>query len=176
MSVSLSFNCCLFGGDKADGILIAGSQLPLFFVGGTLAFIPADIGEATVEAWMPIVYSLVLALVAPFCGYLQDLFGRRNITLAGGVVLSVGIIVVATAQSVRAVLSPTPLNASASFMRGKDAEKCGRSEALYSPRGSEVYLLTFPACYVVRGKGACGYMWVSQLRWNCFLWPTGKIR
>ena len=49
---------------------------------------------------MPISYSLVLAAVAPFCGYLQDLFGRRIITLIGGVVLCVGIIVVATAHSV----------------------------------------------------------------------------
>ena len=83
-----------------DLFLSAGSQLPLFFVGGTLSFIAADIGGAVVEAWMPISYSLVLAAVAPFCGYLQDLFGRRNITLAGGVVLCVGIIVVATAHSV----------------------------------------------------------------------------
>ncbi len=91
--------------NKAHGMVMIGSQLPLFFVGGTLAFIAADIGGATVEAWMPIAYSLVLASVAPFCGYLQDLFGRRNITLAGGIVLCVGIIVVATAQSVGAAIA-----------------------------------------------------------------------
>jgi MFS family permease len=72
----------------------------LFFVGETLSFIAGDIGGAVVEAWMPISYSLVLAAVAPFCGYLQDLFGRRNITLAGGAVLCAGIIIVATAHSV----------------------------------------------------------------------------
>ena len=48
---------------------------------------------------MPISYSLVLAAVAPFCGYLQDLFGRRNITLGGGTALCVGIIIVATAHT-----------------------------------------------------------------------------
>lgn len=53
---------------------------------------------------MPISYSLVLAAVAPFCGYLQDLFGRRNITLAGGLVLCVGIVVVATAQNIGAAV------------------------------------------------------------------------
>jgi MFS family permease len=53
---------------------------------------------------MPISYSLALAAIAPFCGYLQDLFGRRNITLAGGVVLCVGIIVVATAHSIGAAI------------------------------------------------------------------------
>jgi MFS family permease len=82
-----------------------GSQLPLFFVGGSLAFIAREIGGATIEAWMPIAYSLSLAAIAPFCGYLQDLFGRRNITLAGGVVLCVGIIVVATARSIGAAVS-----------------------------------------------------------------------
>jgi MFS family permease len=37
--------------------------------------------------------------VAPFCGYLQDLFGRRNETLLGGLFLIVGTIVLATAKS-----------------------------------------------------------------------------
>jgi MFS family permease len=82
-----------------------GSQLPLFFVGGSLAFIAKDIGGSIIEAWMPISYSLALAAVAPFCGYLQDLFGRRNITLAGGIVLCVGIIVVATAHSIGAAIT-----------------------------------------------------------------------
>lgn len=63
-----------------------------------------DIGGATIQAWMPISYSLALAAIAPFCGYLQDIFGRRNITLAGGVVLCVGIIVVATAHSIGAAI------------------------------------------------------------------------
>lgn len=82
-----------------------GSQLPLFFVGGTLAFIAADIGGTIIEAWLPISYSLVLAAVAPFCGYLQDLFGRRVITLVGGVILCVGIIVVGSAQSPGAAIT-----------------------------------------------------------------------
>ena len=69
-----------------------------------MAFIAKDIGGATIEAWMPISYSLALAAIAPFCGYLQDLFGRRNITLAGGVVLCIGIIVVATAHTIGAAI------------------------------------------------------------------------
>lgn len=43
--------------------------------------------------------TLAIASVAPFCGYLQDLFGRRYITLAGGVTILVGIILVGTAHS-----------------------------------------------------------------------------
>ena len=77
-----------------------GSQLPLYFVGGTLSFIAADIGGTTTQVWLPTSYSLVLAAVAPFCGYLQDLFGRRIITLAGGLLLCVGIIITGTAHSI----------------------------------------------------------------------------
>lgn len=77
----------------------------MFFVGGTLSFIAADVGGTAVETWLPISYSLVLAAVAPFCGYLQDLFGRRYITLAGGVVLCIGILVVATAHSAGAAIA-----------------------------------------------------------------------
>lgn len=43
--------------------------------------------------------SLALAATCPFCGYLQDLFGRRNISLLGCALLGIGIIVTATAQS-----------------------------------------------------------------------------
>lgn len=77
----------------------AGSQIPLYFVGGSLSFIAADIGGAAVSAWLPVAYALALAAVAPFSGYLQDLVGRRNITLLGGLVLMVGIIALATAKS-----------------------------------------------------------------------------
>jgi MFS family permease len=82
-----------------------GSQIPLYFVAGTLSFIAADFGEGDLAAWMPIVYSIVLAAIASFCSYLQDLFGRRNITLARGVIIYAGIIIVATAHSVRQVIT-----------------------------------------------------------------------
>lgn len=76
-----------------------GSQIPLYFTGGSLSFIAADIGGATASAWLPVSYALALAAVAPFSGYMQDLVGRRNITLGGGLVLMVGIILLATAKS-----------------------------------------------------------------------------
>jgi MFS family permease len=79
--------------------VLAGSQIPLYFVGGSLSFIAADIGGADASAWLPVAYALALAAVAPFSGYMQDLIGRRNITLVAGTVLMVGIIVLATAQS-----------------------------------------------------------------------------
>ena len=79
--------------------LYVGSQIPLYFTGGSLAFIAADIGGAKAEAWLSVSYALALSAVAPFCGYMQDLVGRRNITLGGGLVLMMGCIVLATAHS-----------------------------------------------------------------------------
>lgn len=76
----------------------AGSQIPLYFTGASLSFIAADIGGAKASAWLPVSYALALAAVAPFSGYLQDLIGRRNITLIGGTVLMVGTVVLATAK------------------------------------------------------------------------------
>lgn len=78
--------------------LYVGSQIPLYFVGGSLSFIAADIGGAEASAWLSVSYALTLSAVAPFCGYLQDLLGRRNITLAGGVALMMGCIILATAH------------------------------------------------------------------------------
>ncbi|KAJ9611234.1 hypothetical protein H2200_004417 [Cladophialophora chaetospira] len=79
--------------------LYVGSQIPLYFVGGSLAFIAADIGGVEASAWLAVSYALALSAVAPFCGYLQDLVGRRNITLGGGLMLMMGCIVLATAKS-----------------------------------------------------------------------------
>lgn len=78
--------------------LYVGSQIPLYFAGGSLSFISRDIGGTEASAWLAVAYALALSAVAPFCGYLQDLVGRRNITLAGGAVLMMGCIIIATAK------------------------------------------------------------------------------
>lgn len=43
--------------------------------------------------------SLALAAVCPFCGYLQDMFGKRNISILGSSLILLGIILTATAKS-----------------------------------------------------------------------------
>ncbi|KAH0845698.1 hypothetical protein AYO21_05907 [Fonsecaea monophora] len=78
--------------------LYVGSQIPLYFVGGSLTFIAADIGGAEASAWLTVAYALTLSAVAPFCGYLQDLLGRRLITLVGGVSLMMGCVIIGTAH------------------------------------------------------------------------------
>jgi hypothetical protein len=79
--------------------LYVGSQIPLYFVGGSLSFIAADIGGAEASAWLSVAYALALSAVAPFCGYLQDLVGRRNITLGGGIALMMGCVILGTAHT-----------------------------------------------------------------------------
>ncbi|KIY02373.1 uncharacterized protein Z520_02511 [Fonsecaea multimorphosa CBS 102226] len=81
--------------------LYVGSQIPLYFLGGTLTYISADLGGTKASAWLPVAYSLALGAVTPFCGYLQDLLGRRYVTLTGGTILLIGCIVMATAQNFR---------------------------------------------------------------------------
>lgn len=50
-------------------------------------------------SWLPVCNTLAIAAVCPFVGYISDLFGRRNITIAGCLSIIVGIILVATAHS-----------------------------------------------------------------------------
>ena len=61
----------------------------------------ADLGGQAVSAssWLPVSNTLALASVAPFSGYLTDLLGRRNITLAGSVAIMIGLVIVGSAHS-----------------------------------------------------------------------------
>ncbi|KAK0111563.1 hypothetical protein ONS95_001914 [Cadophora gregata] len=82
-------------------ILWVGSQVPLYFTGGMLSYMAADLGglALTSSAWIPVCNTLAVASVAPFSGYLTDIFGRRNITLIGSLLIMVGIVIVGTAHS-----------------------------------------------------------------------------
>lgn len=77
---------------------LAGSQLPLYFVGGCLSYIAEDLGAAKTSAWLSVSYNLVIAAITPFCGYLEDMFGKRNFVIGGCVLCLVGEIVVATSH------------------------------------------------------------------------------
>ncbi|KIV93428.1 hypothetical protein PV10_04641 [Exophiala mesophila] len=79
--------------------LYVGSQIPLYFSGGALTYIAISVGAADKASWIPVAYALVFSAISPFCGYLQDIMGRRNITLLGGVVVIVGNIIMATTHS-----------------------------------------------------------------------------
>lgn len=71
----------------------------LYFVGGCLGYIQAEFGAAANSSWLPVSNTLAITAVAPFVGYLQDLLGRRNITLFGSVIIMVGIALIGSAKS-----------------------------------------------------------------------------
>lgn len=75
--------------------------MPLYFTGSVVSYMAAELGgEALVSSsWIPVCNTLAVASVAPFCGYMTDIFGRRNITLIGSVAIMVGMVLTATAHS-----------------------------------------------------------------------------
>ncbi|MCJ1473255.1 hypothetical protein MMC13_001906 [Lambiella insularis] len=79
--------------------IYVGAQTPLYFVGGSLAYIVPVIGDPSFRTWLPVANTLAIACIAPLCGYLQDLFGRRYVLLSGGVLIIIGILLVAEAHS-----------------------------------------------------------------------------
>ncbi|OAG44247.1 hypothetical protein AYO21_01704 [Fonsecaea monophora] len=78
--------------------LYVGAQLPLYFVGGSLSLIAADLNIIDGAAWLGVSNNLAVAAVAPFCGYLQDLFGKRNVVLAGCLLVLAGSVVMGTSH------------------------------------------------------------------------------
>ena len=80
---------------------MTGSQIPLYFAGGMLSYMADDLGgkALSASAWLPVVNTLVLAAIAPFSGYLTDIFGRRTITLGGSMAIMTGMAVVGSAHS-----------------------------------------------------------------------------
>jgi MFS family permease len=77
----------------------AGSQILLYFTGGTLTYIAGDLGSADIIGWLPVANTLAIASVCPFVGYLQDLFGKRYIAIFGALCLCIGCAVMGTAHS-----------------------------------------------------------------------------
>jgi len=73
--------------------------MPLYFIGPGLSYVAADLGVTVGVSWIPVANTLAEASSAPFCGYLQDLLGRRYVCLVGGALCLVGIVVVGTAHS-----------------------------------------------------------------------------
>lgn len=71
----------------------------LYFVGGCLSYIQAELGAEKNGSWLPVSNTLAITAVAPFTGYLQDLLGRRNITLFGSILIMVGISLIGGARN-----------------------------------------------------------------------------
>lgn len=80
------------------GMLYTGSQIVLYMIGGSLSYVEASLGAQGKGGWLTVSNTLAITAVAPFTGYLQDLVGRREITLIGSVTICIGIALVASAH------------------------------------------------------------------------------
>lgn len=80
-------------------ISVSGSQVILYFTGGSLGFIEEDLGLSRGSAWLPTANILAIAAACPYAGYLQDLFGKRYIALFGAALICIGCLLMATTQS-----------------------------------------------------------------------------
>jgi MFS family permease len=76
-----------------------GSQVILYFTGGSLSFIGADLNITRGIVWLPTANILAIAATCPYAGYLQDLFGKRYIALFGSFSICLGCALVGSAQS-----------------------------------------------------------------------------
>merc|ERR1711959_426239 len=94
----------LFTGLTAMSFLWVGSQIPLYLFGALLPDIYTDIGGAERYQWMVIGYLIPNASLCPFVGALSDMFGRRWVAAAGQVLLIVGPIVTATANTMNTAI------------------------------------------------------------------------
>lgn len=57
-----------------------------------------DLGSPVGAGWLPTANTLAIAAVCPFVGYLQDLFGKRYISIFGALLLCIGCALVGTAH------------------------------------------------------------------------------
>ena len=76
----------------------SGSQIILYFTGGSLSFIGEDLGITRGIVWLPTANILAIAATCPYAGYLQDLFGKRYIALFGSFSICLGCALVGSAQ------------------------------------------------------------------------------
>ncbi|KIW94973.1 uncharacterized protein Z519_04953 [Cladophialophora bantiana CBS 173.52] len=79
--------------------LYVGAQIPLCFVGDSVMFIARDIGSFQKASWLTVANDLAIASIAPFLGYLQDISGRRYMSLIGSVAIMIGIILVGASHA-----------------------------------------------------------------------------
>lgn len=71
----------------------------VYFVGGPLSYIAADLKAPAAASWLPVTNTLANAAAAPFAGYLQDLLGRRYISLAALCCVIIGCVLVGSSHS-----------------------------------------------------------------------------
>ncbi|KAK5166964.1 uncharacterized protein LTR77_007693 [Saxophila tyrrhenica] len=172
-----------FKGDDSDGrlgwtvrnwfaaaflaMLYTGSQILLYFTGGSLSYIAVDVGGGAAVGWIPVANTLSIAAVCPFVGYLQDLFGKRYIALFGALCLCIGCAVMGTANSLGAALVGQAF-AGAGAGIGELTGLAGLAETV--PVKHRGYSLAVLTAFVLP---FCPYVLYSELFSTRYTWRVG---
>lgn len=85
-------------------LVYVGAQEILYFTGGALTYIAADI-NTTIPNWLLTANTLAVTAICPFVGYLTDLLGRKWICVFGTVMLVVGSIVLGVTKSLASAIT-----------------------------------------------------------------------
>jgi MFS family permease len=100
--------------------LMVTSATPIIFITAVLcnlffarrlivAYVVADIGGETSEAWLGTASTVATAAIAPFAGAISDLIGRRYVALLGSALIIIGMIVVGTARRMDVAIGGTAI-------------------------------------------------------------------
>merc|ERR1712014_320600 len=159
----------LFTGLTAMSFLWVGSQIPLYLFGALLPDIYTDIGGAERYQWMVIGYLIPNASLCPFVGALSDMFGRRWVAAVGQVLLIVGPIVTATANTMNTAIGGQVISGLGAGLNELIA-LAGTAELVPTrKRGSYVGAVVFtilPSCPSEKGdsEGSRLDWWLPQYR------------
>ncbi|KAL1794523.1 hypothetical protein ACET3X_007944 [Alternaria dauci] len=116
--------------------LYTGSQVILYFTGGSLSFIEKDLDLARGSAWLPTANILAIAAVCPYAGYLQDLFGKRYIALFGSFCICLGCVLVGSGHSFGQLLAGMAISGAGAAI----GELTGLAGYVYLDKETKTYL------------------------------------
>ncbi|KAL2830231.1 fungal trichothecene efflux pump [Aspergillus cavernicola] len=132
-----------FMGFAAMGFLWTGSQMPVYLFGGIPPVIYADIGGVDRWVWFVLANLLALAGVCPFVGSLSDLLGRRYVALIGASLVTIGMIVCSTANTMNTFIGGMAIAGAGAGINELTALAATAEMAPTRNRGKYVAILIF---------------------------------
>jgi MFS family permease len=127
----------------AMAFLWTGSQIPAYLYGGIPPYIYGDIGGTDRWTWFILGYLFALGAICPFVGSLSDLFGRRYVALFGSLLLVIGNIVTATADTMNIFIAGMAINGAGAGLNELTALAVTAELAPTRKRGTYVAVLIF---------------------------------
>lgn len=158
----------------SQAFLWTGSQIPVYLFGAVPPYIYTDIGGHDRWIWLVLANLLSLAAICPFVGSLSDLFGRRHVALVGAAFIVLGMIIVATAQSMNIVIGGMVFAGIGAGINELTALAATSEIAPVAQRGTYVGILVFtivPFCpSVLYGQLISYYSSWRYIGLFCALW------